>query len=469
MAITLTGMASGLDTDSIISQLMAIEQNKVTAVQQRQTKITQHKTDLQSIKSKLDAVKAAANDLNSSSLWKPAQATTSSDPTKVDAVVTAGAGIGGHTIQVNKLASSAQHGFSYTADAANAGELRFNYKSDAGDPTKTIAISIAAGATATDIATSINANDKAPVYAAVVKEGTTERLVFSSRKTGDNADFDVDLSGLAAGASMGEIASYKRDTGLNADVLIDGLPPATPLESNVIENAIPGVRLTLKGITTSPASINTTQPTLDTDAVVKKVQALVDAYNNVVTLTRAEIAEKKVPTASTTSDLQKGALFGDSGLVSMLNQLKSTMTNTLTGLGLSGLADIGIAVPKAGTLTEDGKAGKLTLDTDKLKTALNTDYTKVKELFSGVGATKGMSGVINDFVTGQTGAAGQLTSRMNSDDTTLKGFTDQIAKLNARMNTEAERLKKQFAAMETALNNSQAQQAWLTGQINSLG
>jgi flagellar hook-associated protein 2 len=469
MAITITGMASGLDTDSIIAQLMAIEQNKVTAVQQRQTKVTQHKTDLQSIKTKLDAVKSAANDLNSASLWKPAQSTTSSDPTKVDAVVTAGAGIGGHTIQVNKLASSAQHGFSYTADATNAGELRFNYKNDAGDPTKLTTIAIAAGATPTDIATAINANDKAPVYAAVVKEGTTERLVFSSRTTGQNADFDVDLTGLASGASMGELATYKRDTGLNADVLIDGVAPATPQESNVIENAIPGVRLTLKGVTSSPVSVNTTQPTLDTDAVVKKIQALVDAYNNVVTSTRAELAEKRVPTAATTSDLQKGALFGDSGMVSMLNQLKSTMTNTLTGLGLTGLADIGIAVPKGGSLTEDGKAGKLTLDADKLKSALNTDYTKVKELFSGLGATKGMSGVISDFVTTQTGAAGQITSRMNSDDTTLKGFTDQIAKLTARQNSESERLKKQFAAMETALNNSQAQQAWLTGQIASLG
>jgi flagellar hook-associated protein 2 len=69
----------------------------------------------------------------------------------------------------------------------------------------------------------------------------------------------------------------------------------------------------------------------------------------------------------------------------------------------------------------------------------------------------------------QTGAAGQITSRMNSDDTTLKGFTDQIAKLTARQTSESERLKKQFAAMETALNNSQAQQAWLSGQIASLG
>src|SRR3954470_21010537 len=128
MPVSLSGMASGLDTDSVIQQLMAIEQNKVTAVQKRQVAVTQHKTDLSSIKSKLDAVKSAAADLKSATLWKPVQTTSSSDPTKVDVAVLAGAGIGGHSIQVNKLASSAQHGYSYTPDSTNAGELRFNYK-----------------------------------------------------------------------------------------------------------------------------------------------------------------------------------------------------------------------------------------------------------------------------------------------------------------------------------------------------
>ena len=37
------------------------------------------------------------------------------------------------------------------------------------------------------------------------------------------------------------------------------------------------------------------------------------------------------------------------------------------------------------------------------------------------------------------------------------------------MTAEQDRLKAQFAAMETALNNSQTQQAWLTSQISSLG
>ena len=61
-----------------------------------------------------------------------------------------------------------------------------------------------------------------------------------------------------------------------------------------------------------------------------------------------------------------------------------------------------------------------------------------------------------------------ITSRMNTDDTTLKGFTSHIDKLNLRMAAEEKRLKAQFAAMESALNTSQTQQAWLTSQIASM-
>src|SRR3954451_23551230 len=285
MPVSLSGMASGLDTDSIISQLMAIEQNKVTAVQMRQVSVTQHKTDLSTIKSKLDAVKSAAADLSAAALWKPSQTTASSDPTKLDVSVLGGAGIGGHSIQINRLASSAQHGFSFDkTNLTTDGKLTLAYSNDA---LSSMDIPVKAGATATDIATAVNASDKAPVYAAVVKENGVERLVFSSRKTGDNSNFTVDTSGMADPAAMAELATYKRTTNLNADVVVDGQALNPPAESNIIENAVSGVRLSLKGITTSPVTVATTQPALDTDAVTKKVQALVDAYNNVVTATRS--------------------------------------------------------------------------------------------------------------------------------------------------------------------------------------
>ena len=101
--------------------------------------------------------------------------------------------------------------------------------------------------------------------------------------------------------------------------------------------------------------------------------------------------------------------------------------------------------------------------------AIAADYTKVRDLFAGVGATKGFSATLSDYVATQTGSQGTITGRMSTDDNRLKGFTDQITKLNTRMDDGAEAPKAQFAAMESALSNSQTQQAWLTGQLSSLG
>src|SRR3954470_8992750 len=170
--ISLTGMASGLDTDSIISQLMALEKNKVVAVQMRQVKVQAHKDDLSSIKTKLDAFKTAATALSDPALWKAKQTTSSADATKLDVSLLGGAGIGGHSIQIDKLASSAQHGFTYTA-SATAGSLDLSYAPTAAEPNPAkVTINIAANATASDVATAINANENAPVYAAVIKDAS---------------------------------------------------------------------------------------------------------------------------------------------------------------------------------------------------------------------------------------------------------------------------------------------------------
>jgi flagellar hook-associated protein 2 len=470
--ITLTGMASGLDTDSIISQLMALEQNKVTAVQMRQVKVQAHKDDLSSIKTKLDAFKTAATALSDAATWKATQTTSSSDITKLGVTLLSGAGIGGHTVQIDKLASSAQHGFTYTS-SATAGSFDLSYAPTAGDPTPAkVTINVAANATASDVATLINANENAPVYAAVIKDASNnERIVLSARKTGQDSNFAVDTTALGAGSSLVEDGTYSRTgTTLNASYKLDGEAVARESQSNIIENAIPGVRLTLKGITSSPLSVTTTAAAIDSAGVQKKVQALVDAYNAVVTSTRAELTEKNDPKSTTTSGLKAGSLFGDSGLTSMLGSLKSQMTQVVTGLGLTGLADLGIGVPKSsgGTPSQDAKDGKMTFDATKFAEVLNADYTKVRELFTGKGTTKGLSALMSDYVKSQTDTTGVLTGRMNSDDTILKDFTAQIDKLNDRMKTTQERLKAQFAAMETALNNSQTQQAWLTSQISSL-
>jgi len=460
-SVYLSGMASGLDTQSIISQLMSLEQNKVTAVKMRQVGVQAHKDDLSAIKAKLDAFKNAAAALSDTATWKASQTTTSSAPTKVEATLIGGAGIGGHTIQVDRLASSSQRGYAFTSPAA-AGSFKIAY---ANDPTSSVTIDVAAGATAADVAATINGKSAAPVFALVIKDPLSgeDRLVLSARKTGKDSEFTLDATGFSG--TFDEKAEYERvgDT-LNASYRLDGSATAISSETNVVDNALAGVRLTLKGVTTAPETIAVGEPTVDTAAVKTKVKAFVDAYNAVVSLARSEVTEKTVPDATTTTDATKGQLFGDTGLLTMLSSLRIRMGDRLTGLsGIDELADLGIAVPKStGSSSQDAKDGKLAIDDAKLTDALAADPGKVRDLF------KGFTDGLNTFIKSQTGTSGVLDMRDKSADSEIKRITAQADLAETRIQAKEKRLKAQFAAMETALLNSQTQSAWLAGQLSSL-
>ena len=232
----------------------------------------------------------------------------------------------------------------------------------------------------------------------------------------------------------------------------------------MVDNAIAGVRLTLKGVTSAPASITVGEPAIDTSAITAKAQAFVSAYNAVVTATRADLTEKSVPTASTSFDAGKGSLFGDTGLLGMLSSLRIQMGDKLAGLtGVDDLTDIGIAVPKAtGTSTQEAKDGKLAFDSAKFAEAMTADSNKVKDLFAA------FSTGLDTFIKTQTGTSGVLDLRSKSADTEIKRIDEQIARAEDRITAKEKRLKAQFAAMEAAMAQSQTQGAWLDGQITAM-
>jgi flagellar hook-associated protein 2 len=171
-----------------------------------------------------------------------------------------------------------------------------------------------------------------------------------------------------------------------------------------------------------------------------------------------------VADATTTTDAAKGSLFGDSGLLSMLSSLRVRMGERIAGLsGLDELSDIGVAVPKAtGSTSQDAKEGKLAIDDAKLSQALAADPAKVRDLF------EGFSAGLDTFIKSQTGTTGVLDMRDKSADAEIKRITAQADLAETRIQAKEKRLKAQFAAMETALLNTQTQSAWLSGQLSSL-
>jgi flagellar hook-associated protein 2 len=449
----LAGLASGVDTSSIVDQLMAISRQQATPITNRQTRVTAEQTALKGIAAKLTAFQTAAAALKKDgTAFAQSQAVTSSDTSKVTVAKISGAGVGGHTVQVDRLAASAQVGFAVgdlsTAGSFTVGTTTFTYD---------------AGATAASIATNVNANAGSPVYAAVISNGAGEdRLVFSARTTGEGSRFTV------SGSALTEDITYASPANsLNAQYRVDGSSTVLESQSNSVENAVAGLRLTFKGVTTSPVSVTVDAADIDRDAVKAKVKAVVDAYNDLIATTRTSLDEKNVVNPSTSSDIAAGVLFGDIGLNSMLSGMRSGLRDPIAGLtGITSLSDIGIDVPAAsgGASTDDAKQGKLVIDDDKLSSALDTDWTKVSAFLDK------FAGKVDTLVKAQTGSTSSLIDgRVSGDDTTLKQLSDQLTSLNSRLDNEQTRLQAQFTAMETALSQLQSQQSWLTGQINSLG
>ena len=169
---------------------------------------------------------------------------------------------------------------------------------------------------------------------------------------------------MAFSATGGQLSGPTNQiAGRDALYEVDGVlrPPSA---SNVIEDAIAGVRVTLKGTTTDPVTVNVSAPSVDRTKVKEEIKQFVDAYNAVVTATRAKTTEKRVQTPTTQTDFNKGAFFGDTGLNSMLSKLREAVGKDYVPgaeTALDALRDIGISTGKPGT-TADTKAGLLVID-----------------------------------------------------------------------------------------------------------
>jgi flagellar hook-associated protein 2 len=94
-AMQITGLASGLNTNQIIQEEMSIYSQPVTNLQNQQSGLTAQNTALSSVQSELQTLVSDAMALGDPSLFDTTQAVTSSDPTRVTATSSTGAGVGG--------------------------------------------------------------------------------------------------------------------------------------------------------------------------------------------------------------------------------------------------------------------------------------------------------------------------------------------------------------------------------------
>ncbi|MCW2992751.1 MAG: hypothetical protein JWQ18_246 [Conexibacter sp.] len=452
--IQLSGLVSGIDTQSIISQLMSIEKAPRTKITLDQDATTKRQSLLQDISTKLTTLKSANDDLKSVLSWLDTQTVESGDTSKVTVSRTGGAPPGGYDVAVTQLASAERQTFGFvspsadgTLDIANA------------DGTARTSVPLKAGASIDDAVSAINSSSTSKLYAVNVNGS----LVLSAKTTGDSSGFAI------TGAGVG--AQTERIAGQNAKVTINGTDYER--QTNTITDAVPGLQLTLKGKTAVGSTVGVTigTPGPDKDAIITKVKAFVTAYNDVVKTARADVTEKPVVNGSTTADVQAGTLFGDSGLNSMLSQFRSSMSAPIAGLtGLTSMADIGVSTGAANTgstINQDSVDGLLTVDTDKLGAALDANPLGVRALLGGVSGTDGFGQAFGKILSSYQGSSGQIQGRITSASSDLSDLASKLTSFDARMDAKQDLLQKQFTAMETALQASQSAGTNLSSLISS--
>src|SRR5215212_1169736 len=455
--ISFGGLASGLDTNSIVDQLMAIERQPQNRLKLRQGQIDAHKTALSDVATRLKNLRIAAQDLKSATLWLDTQTVDVNDPTKVAATRTSGAGTGAYQVNVTQLASASQHWVSYPSTPPAADDtITFTGASGPYD------VLIPAGSDITTAANTVNADASSPVYASVVTtSGGAQYLAFSSKKTGQASDFSVADSG---GLLVEDVS--KAVPGLNAKGTVGA--QSFDEATNVIADMIPGVQLTLKGVTGGSAvTVNVGAPGPDQSAISAKVKAFVEQYNSTVDFVRSKLSEKPVVKPQTAADYNKGVLYGDTALTGLLGQLRTAMTgqyaeNDGNPLSLDQLSELGVSTGSpvgGGTLNQDAIAGKLSFDAAKFSQAMATDTLSVRRLLGGSSSTvtDNFAKALDDLLAPVVQADGTLDQTIKSQDARKRDITNQIARMDEILAKKEEVLKRQFSAMEAALQASQSQ------------
>src|SRR3954451_25393272 len=115
--ISLGGMASGLDTQSIIDQLIAVERAPETRLKLKESGLQARQSALNDVGSRLRNLLTAAKDLSAVGTWADSQSLDVSDSTKLTATRVSGAAPGGHDITVSTLARSEQRSYAFQKGA----------------------------------------------------------------------------------------------------------------------------------------------------------------------------------------------------------------------------------------------------------------------------------------------------------------------------------------------------------------
>jgi flagellar hook-associated protein 2 len=427
--ITFGGVGSGIDTDSIVSGLIAASRGPITRVQQQSSQTAAAVSSMSDIGNLLSKFKDSLLALDT--IQEVGSFKVTSDDKAIVATASGGAQAGSFSIEVSQLASaykaySSPLGISKSNEALNqAGTLSLNVGG------KSVDLQIDATDTLDKVMAKVNTSGLR-VSATSVFDGTQFRMQLRGLDTGLENNVGVTENGTSFG-----FGQNVKSSGQDAKFTVDGI--AVTSKSNQAQGAIPGVTLALTAVTTTAVNVNLSS---DPEAFETKLKTLVEAYNGVVSRVNTEAGFGSVKASNP-------ELSGDSTLRSLTSRLSSALTQT-TGTGkFQTLRSIGIELNNNGTLK---------LNSTKLQAALAEDPDSVTRVLAGDDkSVDGLADTLGKVTTGLLAANGSITARKEGLAARQRALTDRVALEQKRLDRMEETLRKQFTQMDQTVSQNQAQ------------
>lgn len=376
LSISATGLATGLDVESLVSQLVAAEiATPANRYDRREAKYQLEISSLGTLKGELSAFQTSLSAVSQVGTYQ-SKSSSSSLSSSVAISASADALVGSYAVSVTNLAVAqsfalADDAFTAVTDPVGQGTLSIT------DGQQTVDILIdETNDSLQGLAAAIN-NSGANASAAIVNDGSGYRLVLSASETGlsntlaitASADADnnlTDASGLSRfiTANLTETISAE-----DAALTINGLSVTSA--SNTVTSALDGVSLTLKSETDLGEVVNLTV-SQDKAKLISAVNTFVEGYNNLIDTISAL-------TSYDASSQLGSALTGDAGVRTIaagIRNLLNTNVENVSG-NFSNIAEIGI--------TSSALTGKLSIDSGTLDAVVVAEPLDVANIFASLG------------------------------------------------------------------------------------
>lgn len=359
----ISGAVSGIDTENLVSQLMAIESRPLIVMRQRLAGLEVRRQTWRTLNTQIYNLQSKLTALSKVETYGRTSVTTSS--AAVAGASGASAPEGSYSVTVSALARAHTVASSVLPDASTplgySGTIEVNGHE----------VTIADADTLSDVAALVNSAGAGAGASLVQTKPGEWRMVLTSATSGSAGTISLGgdasiLQGL--GLADESLAPNTIQAGQDAQFTINGLEITRA--SNLVSDVAPGLTLNLSGEGTAKITV-----VHDLGAVTQAVSDFVTAYNAVVDFISGQLTYDPQGGAS------KPALYGESSLRRLQASLRAMATDPVPGLapGLRSLWQAGITTGPTGSVT--AKQGKLVIDDARLRTVISSDLSGLKALF----------------------------------------------------------------------------------------